>query len=65
MWRRSPLARANPRNRGWMTVFKQWVKDDVFHYGVWPRVKHSYNPVFQDFVRRFHGEDIDDVPLQN
>jgi hypothetical protein len=57
--------RANPRNRGWMTVFRQWAKDDAFYLGVWPRVKHSYNPVFQEFVRRLHDDDIDDVPLQN
>jgi hypothetical protein len=57
--------RANPRNRGWMTVFKQWVKDPVFYEGVWPRVRHSYNPVFQQFIDRLHDEKIDDVPLQN
>jgi hypothetical protein len=57
--------RANPRNRGWMTIFKQWVEDPVFYEGVWPRVKHSYNPVFQKFVERLHDEKIDDVPIQN
>jgi hypothetical protein len=57
--------RANPRNRGWMTIFKQWVKDPVFYEGVWPLVRHSYNPVFQKFIDRLHDEKIDDVPLQN
>ena len=51
--------------RGWMTVFRQWVQDPAFYDGVWPRVRHSYNPVFQAFVDRLHDDKIDDVPLQN
>ena len=57
--------RANPRNRGWMTIFRQWVQSPAFYRGVWPLVKHSYNPVFQDFIKRLHDDKIDDVPLQN
>jgi hypothetical protein len=55
--------RANPRSRGWMTIFRQWVHNPMLFKGVWPRVRHSYNPVFQDFIDRLHDE-IDDV-LQN
>jgi hypothetical protein len=57
--------RANPRNRGWMTIFRQWAHDPALYKGVWPRVKHSYNPVFQEFIDRLHNEPIDDVPIQN
>jgi hypothetical protein len=58
-------SRANPRNRGWMKVFRQWVDSPQFYEGLWPRVRHSYNPVFQAFVDRLHAEAIDDVPSQN
>ena len=57
--------RANPRSRGWMTVFRQWVRNPILYEGVWPRVKHTYNPVFQEFITRLHDDDIDDVPIQN
>ena len=57
--------RANPRSRGWMTVFRQWAHNPVLYDGVWPRVKHTYNPVFQDFIKRLHDDEIDDVPIQN
>ena len=57
--------RANPRSRGWMTVFRQWVHNPALYDGVWPRVQHSYNPVFQDFIERLHREPIDDVPIKN
>jgi len=57
--------RANPRNRGWMKVFRQWVESPQFYEGLWPRVRHSYNPVFQGFIDKLHAEAIDDVPSQN
>jgi len=57
--------RANPRSRGWMTIFRQWVHNPVLYEGVWPRVKHSYNPVFQQFIERLRRQKIDDVPIQN
>ena len=57
--------RANPRSRGWMTIFRQWVHNPDLYDGVWPRVRHSYNPVFQDFIERLHTEPIDDVPIKN
>jgi hypothetical protein len=57
--------RANPRNRGWMKVFRQWAMNDRFYRGLWPRVKDSYNPVFQRFVDQLHAEAIDDAPVQN
>ena len=56
--------RANPRNRGWMRVFRQWVHSDQFYDGLWPRVRNSYNPLFQKFVDELK-EKIDDVPTQN
>jgi len=57
--------RANPRSRGWMTIFRQWVHNPALYEGVWPRVQHSYNPVFQDFIERLYREPIDDVPIKN
>ena len=57
--------RANPRSRGWMTVFRQWAKNPILYDGVWPRVRHTYNPVFQNFITRLHEDEIDDVPIQN
>ena len=57
--------RANPRNRGWMKVFRQWVANDQFYKGMWPRVRNSYNPVFQRFIDQLHTDKIDDVPIQN
>jgi len=57
--------RANPRNRGWMKVFRQWVESPQFYEGLWPRVRHSYNPVFQGFIDKLHADAIDDVPSQN
>jgi hypothetical protein len=57
--------RANPRNRGWMKVFRQWVESPQFYEGLWPRVRHSYNPVFQGFIDQLHTDAIDDVPSQN
>ena len=57
--------RANPRSRGWMTIFRQWVHNPALYDGVWPRVRHSYNPVFQDFIERLYREPIDDVPIKN
>ena len=56
--------RANPRSRGWMTVFRQWALSPGFD-GVWQRVQHTYNPVFQDFITRLREDKIDDVPIQN
>ena len=56
--------RANPRNRGWMRVFRQWVQNEQLYSILWPRVKNSYNPLFQKFVGQLR-EDIDDVPTQN
>jgi len=56
--------RANPRNRGWMKVFRQWVASPNMYEGLWPRVRHSYNPVFRDFIDQLHCEAIDDVPIQ-
>ena len=56
----APLIRRN----GWMRVFRQWVDSEQFYDGLWPRVKNSYNPLFQKFVEQLK-EKIDDVPTQN
>jgi len=41
------------------------VHNPALYDGVWPRVRHSYNPVFQDFIERLYREPIDDVPIKN
>jgi hypothetical protein len=41
--------RNNPKNQGWMSIFRRWVKADMFP-GVWGQVRANYNPLFQDFV---------------
>ncbi|MBS1872864.1 MAG: hypothetical protein JSU00_06595 [Acidobacteria bacterium] len=41
--------RTNPKNSGWMTVFRQWVRAP-FIGGVWRQVKGNYNPLFVSFM---------------
>jgi hypothetical protein len=55
--------RANPRNNGWMNVFRRWAEPGGFLVqDVWPRVKHSYNPLFQQFMDQLIQQRHDDVP---
>src|SRR5512138_3180668 len=55
--------RANPRNNGWMNVFRRWAEPDGFLVkDVWPRVKDSYNPLFQEFMDQLTKQRRDDVP---
>jgi hypothetical protein len=42
--------RANPRNAGWMTVFRRWVQSSVLYDTIWKNVRDDYNPMFQQFV---------------
>jgi hypothetical protein len=41
--------RGNPRNAGWMNVFRRWASSRAF-LEVWQSVEKDYNPVFRDFV---------------
>ena len=42
---------ANPRNAGWMNVFRRWAAKDSFGE-VWESVRKDYNPVFREFVEQ-------------
>ena len=43
--------RANPRNAGWMALFRRWARPEtVLITQIWPGVKTYYNPMFQTFV---------------
>jgi hypothetical protein len=56
--------RANPRNAGWMTVFRRWVTSPVLYDTIWKNVKDDYNPLFQEFVKELREppEDWPDRP---
>jgi hypothetical protein len=57
--------RSNPKNAGWMQVFRQWMAERHFLYAqVWPIVKDSYNPLFQAFVEHVKSENADDLPIR-
>jgi hypothetical protein len=43
--------RMNPRNAGWMALFRRWARPEtVLITQIWPGVKTYYNPMFQTFV---------------
>jgi hypothetical protein len=56
--------RANPRNAGWMEVFRRWVENDVFYEDIWGIVKDDYHPLFQQFMEDLRDGPVDDVPLR-
>ena len=57
--------RANPRNAGWMTVFRRWANSPLLFDQVWTRVHGDYNPLFQQFMNDHLRGEIDDVPMQS
>jgi hypothetical protein len=58
-----PVNRANPRNTGWMKVFRCWMVSGGFlSEVVWPHVMDSYNPLFQKFVTQVQTEGEEDMP---
>ena len=56
--------RANPRNAGWMEVFRRWAENDVFYQDIWESVRQDYNPLFQQFMEELRVGVPDDVPLR-
>ena len=46
----SAFNRANPRNSGWMSVFRQWRKSPILAEQIWPRIRDDYHSLFQTFV---------------
>ncbi len=41
--------RNNPKNQGWVSVFRHWNRQPYFK-AVWTQVRKNYNPLFGDFV---------------
>lgn len=60
-----PANCANPRNRGWMGVFRRWARSEVVDQ-VWQGRRTDYNPLFQQFMEdlRTDGHGTDDRPLR-
>jgi hypothetical protein len=56
--------RANPRNIGWMEVFRRWVENDVFYQDIWESLRQDYNPLFQQFIEELRAGVADEVPLR-
>jgi hypothetical protein len=54
--------RANPRNAGWMSVFRRWARSPLLYDEVWDKVRNDYNPLFQKFVDTLHDEATEDWP---
>jgi hypothetical protein len=46
----------NPRNRGWMNVFRRWVSSETFG-DVWGCVNETYNPVFRKFIEELRDDE--------
>jgi hypothetical protein len=42
--------RANPRNSGWMSVFRKWWRSPILSDRIWPQIKNDYHALFQAFV---------------
>jgi hypothetical protein len=42
--------RANPRNSGWMSVFRKWRKSPILSDQIWPHIRNDYHSLFQTFV---------------
>jgi hypothetical protein len=40
--------RDNPKNQGWITVFRDWSRQPAFQEA-WKRSSYTYNPLFQQF----------------
>lgn len=52
-----PASRANPRNRGWMTLFWRWARTPILSNHVWPRFQGDYNQLFQQFMNELKTSD--------
>jgi hypothetical protein len=53
---------ANPRNAGWVGVFRKWVASDLLYRQIWETVKGDYNPIFAAFVKKLRETGRIDVP---
>jgi hypothetical protein len=48
----SAFNRANPRNSGWMSVFRKWRRSPILAELIWPNIRNDYHALFQVFVDR-------------
>jgi hypothetical protein len=53
----SALNRANPRNSGWMSVFRKWHSSPILSQRIWPKIRNDYHALFQGFVDRLNQPD--------
>jgi hypothetical protein len=57
--------RANPRNAGWIEVFRRWAKSDVFYNDIWTPVREDYHPLFREFIQNLRQGKKDDWPMRS
>ena len=57
--------RANPRNAGWIEVFRRWAQGNVFYNQVWMPVRDDYQPLFQRFMADLRSGKRDDWPMRS
>jgi hypothetical protein len=57
--------RANPRNAGWIEVFRRWAQGNLFYNHIWTPVQEDYQPLFQKFMNDLHGGKKDDWPMRS
>jgi hypothetical protein len=58
------MNRANPRNAGWMRVFRRWAQQQVVR-DVWDTVKENYNTLFGAFMDQALRKPEEDMPPRN
>jgi hypothetical protein len=47
---------ANPRNGGWMGVFRQWLGSDYLYKRIWRKIRGHYHSLFGEFIDRVRDE---------
>ena len=57
-----PFNRANPKNAGWMRVFREWAASDLLQKVIWPQIRHDYHPLFHEFFESLTRDKEIDVP---
>jgi hypothetical protein len=58
--------RANPRNAGWIQVFRRWARSPALYNVVWTKVQSDYNPLFRQFMNEhLRRASLEDVPMRS
>lgn len=55
---------ANPKNAGWISVFREWVLSELLYDGIWPKIENDYHPLFRRFIRGLRDNPPPDVPVR-